>query len=90
MSEAIPNFKQKTVEEFLLYLNDPGMHPPNSTQFQLAKLAIEAKTTTSLTNSIDELRKSNDESSRAMKRWTIVLAGATIVLAIATIILALK
>ncbi len=90
MSEAIPNFKEKTVQEFLLYLNEPGMHPPTSIQFQLAKLAIETKAITSLTNSIDELRQSNDQSSMAMKRWTIVLAGATIVLAIATIILALR
>lgn len=50
-----------------------------------------------LTNSIDEFRKSSDDASKTMKRWTkilsvatVVLASATVVLAFATIILALK
>ena len=40
-------------------------------------------------NSLDKFRESNEESSRAMKRWTQVLAAATVVLAFVALVQAM-
>jgi hypothetical protein len=85
------NLNKKTVEEILEGIETEirkGSHASPPLNGLIAVLQM--KVIERLCHSIDEFRKSNDESSRAMKRWTMVLAAATIVLAIATIILALR
>jgi len=66
MGEVVPNFKHKTVEEFLSYLNE-GIHPPNSSQFQLSELAIHVKLVSKLCDTIDGARENFSQQSAALQ-----------------------
>jgi len=82
MGEVVPNFKNKSLQEFLLYLNE-GIHPPDGAQFQLSKLAIEVKLIGKLsdiinTASVDVLRQSGflKETIEAARNNFITESGA--------------
>ena len=86
----VENLDQMDVKELLDLMNSQMVNDRIPGTFETARTAIQLRSISALTKTIDQLRESSDKASASIKTWTKVLAGATIVLAIATIILALK
>jgi hypothetical protein len=84
------NLDQKTPQEIIKGIEEEirkGSHASPPLNGFIAVLQM--KVIERLCSSIDQFRESSDDSSKAMKRWTIVLVGATVVLAAATVVLAI-
>lgn len=80
----IENLNQIDAERILQLMNDLEIQATSSTMttFEIAKSAIQVKSISHLTKSIDEFRKSNEKTSNRLVWLTGVIGVSTLVQAI--------